>query len=307
VGRNATLDYARLIAALGIVLFHTGAPGASLGYAALPFFLMLLMLLGVTGLDRGFRDFAATRARRLLVPWLGWSAVYGGLKLAEVALTPRSLGDEFASWMLLTGPAIHLWFLPFAFVVGLLTWPLARVMRDRPLTAGTVLAAAALAMHGWRQGTALPVPAAQWAYALPAVLLGLGIGIAGTAGEGSRSGMWLALVTACVAAPVVVVSMALGWTAGLTQLTLATTALIAGLSLRLKGTALSAAAARIALPLYLCHPMIYAALLRLTPIEPRSTEIALATMAGSALLAMVLDRLWRGGTGQRQDRGPGHA
>ena len=43
--RNATLDLARLVAAFGIVLFHSGAPGASLGFAALPFFMMLLLVL----------------------------------------------------------------------------------------------------------------------------------------------------------------------------------------------------------------------------------------------------------------------
>ena len=43
--RNATFDYARLIAAIGIIVFHVGAPGASIGYAALPFFLMLLVFL----------------------------------------------------------------------------------------------------------------------------------------------------------------------------------------------------------------------------------------------------------------------
>ena len=43
--RNAMLDYARFLAAAGILFFHSGAPGAWIGYAALPFFLMLLICL----------------------------------------------------------------------------------------------------------------------------------------------------------------------------------------------------------------------------------------------------------------------
>jgi surface polysaccharide O-acyltransferase-like enzyme len=304
--RNATSDYARLIAALGIVLFHTGAPGASLGYAALPFFLMLMMLFCVPGADRGLRDFATSRAGRLLVPWLGWSLVYGGLKLAEVVLTPRSLADEFAAWMLLTGPAIHLWFLPFAFVASLLAWPLVRTMRNRPMAAGIVFAVAALAVHGWRQGTVLPVPAAQWVHALPAVLPGLGIGIAGAGRDAPMAGRkQMVHVTACVAAPVLVAAVAVGWTAGLLQLGLAATALLVCLSLRMEPTALSATASQIALTVYLCHPMIFALLLRLTPFEPRTIGMALAAMTGSILFAMLLDRVWRAGSSAWAGAPPG--
>lgn len=50
--RSSVLDYARLVAASGIVLFHSGAPGAAIGYAALPFFLVLLVVLALPGAAR---------------------------------------------------------------------------------------------------------------------------------------------------------------------------------------------------------------------------------------------------------------
>ena len=68
--RNATLDYARLLAAFGIVLFHSGAPGAWVGLAALPFFLMVLIILAVPSAVRSSPgNYARSRANRLLVPW----------------------------------------------------------------------------------------------------------------------------------------------------------------------------------------------------------------------------------------------
>ena len=59
--RNATLDIARLVAAFGIVLFHSGAAGSLIGYAALPFFLQVLIVLGLPAAARQpFGDFGTT-------------------------------------------------------------------------------------------------------------------------------------------------------------------------------------------------------------------------------------------------------
>ena len=42
---NASYDYVRFIAVIGIIWFHAHAPGALIGYSGLAFFLMLLCLL----------------------------------------------------------------------------------------------------------------------------------------------------------------------------------------------------------------------------------------------------------------------
>lgn len=60
--RNGLVDYGRLVAAMGIVWFHSQAPGARLAYAALPFFLVLLAMPSRAGLR--------VRAQRLLLPFL---------------------------------------------------------------------------------------------------------------------------------------------------------------------------------------------------------------------------------------------
>ena len=67
--RNAMLDYARFLAAAGILFFHSGAPGAWIGYAALPFFLMLLICLAWPAAQREPAGvYAGGRMRRLMGP-----------------------------------------------------------------------------------------------------------------------------------------------------------------------------------------------------------------------------------------------
>lgn len=283
--RNAVLDHARLWAAFGIVWFHAKAPGAGIGYAALPFFAMLLICLALPGAARQAPGaFTRGRARRLLVPWLVWSAVYAALKLVEVALTDKPLASEFAPWMLLTGPAIHLWFLPFAFLASLALYPLARLPRPvarqgfdpvLPVLVGATLAALAL----W-QGAALPVPFQQWAFVAPATILALAFARAGSEARAVLSVLALAGLIA-------VVALSLGWTKGLLQLGLAATALALCLLWVRPATALSDLAAECALTVYLVHPAIAAVLLRTGLVETGTISLAVLVCGLSLAVALV--------------------
>jgi surface polysaccharide O-acyltransferase-like enzyme len=136
--RNGLVDCGRLAAALGIVWFHTQAPGTRVAYAALPFFLVLLAMPSRAGLH--------DRARRLLVPFLQWSVVY-------------------ACHMFLTGTSVHLWFLPFALLVSLAS-PVLR----RPFVAPATALLAALALSF--AGSPDQVPLAQWSFGIIPVLVG---------------------------------------------------------------------------------------------------------------------------------------
>lgn len=307
---NATLDHARLWAAFGIVLFHAGAPGASVGYAALPFFLIVLLMLGGPSAARlPFRAWARLRAQRLLGPWLLWSGVYGLLKLAEVLATGKAWGSEFAPFMLLTGPALHLWFLPFAFVASLALHPLAQL----PLPGGRGMVAGlcglgALAALGLAQGAALPAPLAQWREVLPATCLGFGLALlaarpAGRDHTGTRPDLaaGLGAMTAAGAA-LGLAALTLGWTGGLLQLALALLALLVCLARPRPATWWSDRAARCALGVYLAHPLVMSVLERTTPLPQASLALALATALGALGLTLALAAappLWpRGRTGK---------
>lgn len=152
--RNGFVDYCRLIAAFGIVWFHTGAPGYLLAYAGLPFFLVLLALPSRLGM--------ADRARRLLLPFLIWSAIYALFRAWNAAEHGQALFGWWKPWMVLTGASIHLWFLPFAFLVALVAPALraSKVALLLPvLAAGLLSAIGETSVWPWYQWSFGVIPA----------------------------------------------------------------------------------------------------------------------------------------------------
>lgn len=283
--RNGAIDLTRLMAAFGIVLFHSGAPGGWFGYAALPLFLILMLVLAAPAAERGnVGTYAQGRARRLLGPWLVWSGIYGALKLAEIAAGRSTVATEFAPSMILTGPAIHLWFLPFAFAACLITFAVVRAARTQRPWWTLGLAVAALATPALSQGDTLPIPLAQWADVLPALMLGLMIAI----NPDPRRGAGLALVAAL---GMFGIGQAMGWqdTPGQTLLAMAAAALC--LWIRLPSTALTRRIGDLALTVYLAHPLVISVLLRVTDLPEGSLTLALAVAVGTLALAVAIAAL----------------
>lgn len=229
---NATLDYARLIAAFGIVLFHAKAPSGSIGYAALPFFTMLLLIHPPR--PQAFSTYAKSRAARLLYPWLIWSAVYGALKVADALSSDQPIMSEFAPWMIVTGPAIHLWFLPFAFVACVVAF---KFTPSLPVIAGLSLVAF------WALDRGLPAPFAQWVFVMPAAMFGL------AAGRHQLSSVIVAGVI------VVWFCSVAGWNAGLMQFTIAGATLLLCMAVKMPETRLSHFCASTSMGVYLVHPI----------------------------------------------------
>lgn len=122
------LDAARVLATLGIVWVHVAEIQKqqpkfnTLGRFGTSFYILAAIFLAARGhIDRPDTrtiDVAGRRARRLLVPYLLWSAIYA----VFYGFTMRSQGHPWEAitrhWGLLFGTAPHLWFLPFAFVAG---------------------------------------------------------------------------------------------------------------------------------------------------------------------------------------------
>ena len=208
--------------------------------------------------------------------------VYGALKLAEMSVTGRPLAAEFAPWMWLTGPAIHLWFLPFALVACLALWPLAQAATGMRARLGLVAGCASFALAALLalQGVDLPIPVAQWAYALPAVALGVAFAL--TQGLAQRSLASAALIMATLG------GLALtGWVPGARQLALAAGALWLCFAFPLPDSRAARLSADLSLTLYLAHPMVATILARTTPLAEKSTAMALATLAVTLLLALA--------------------
>jgi hypothetical protein len=177
--------------------------------------------------------------------------------------------------MWLTGTALHLWFLPFAFFICLMLWPIGRwgphmARSIRIHMCITCMCAALMALAYW-QTADLSAPVAQWAYALPAVLLGTAFALTG-------GSLWR---MAGVAALFFCMALSANWTTGLQQLGIAT-AVVWGCQLfNTKPRALSDLAARVSLALYLVHPAVAAVLIRSHIFPENSTIFALAVTIGS--------------------------
>lgn len=293
--RNATLDYARPVAAIGVVVFHTGGAGAEVGYAGLPFFLVILVFLVFpAAVTQPFPTFARIRIVRLMRPWAVWGGIYGALKLTEVWLTGEPFAAEFAPWMLLAGPAIHLWFLPFACAACLMLWPLARRVARLPAAGRATLAAGfaglAVLLVILQRDVILPTPFAQWAFAAPAVALGAAFAMQGDLAN------WPALRAAAVTAGTAIALRLAGWPPGSEQLVLAGSAMVVCLAWRLPDTRLARTMADTALTLYLAHPLVASILRRTTLLPDQGTALTLATLGATILLALVLQRARRTGS-----------
>lgn len=171
--RRQDIEWLRVAACLGIVWYHAHAPGDELALAGLIVFVVMSVVLARTGrvpLGASLRE----RAQRLLLPWAFWWAVYGAAGLATGhAPTADALG-----WpaLLLAGPSIHLWYLPFIFVTLMvldLVWPASseQVVRGLGLAGAAMcsgaLALLALAILNVRD---FVYPFAQYLQVLPAVM-----------------------------------------------------------------------------------------------------------------------------------------
>lgn len=204
VQHRQSIDLARFIAAFGVVAAHVnGTPDDWVGHLSLGLFLVLTAFLAVQSAQRagGHYPFLA-RARRILLPWLVWSAFYRllWLRVSDQPERFRLLSDP---WSLLYGSVIHLWFLPFVALAMAAVGPAVRHIRTPAAlywACGGLLALSAplLVLHTWGH---LPQPLAQWSFSVPLYGLGLLLGIAHPMGR--------------VMAPVAATALMTGFAAGL--------------------------------------------------------------------------------------------
>ena len=286
--RNGSVDYLRLVAAAGIVVFHLGGEGARVGYAGLPVLAALMGVFAVGRLDSAEgRKGLARQTRHLMLIWLAWSGLYGMMKLADLLASGASFADEFALSMLLTGPAIHLWFLPFA--AGTLT--LMRLASGwlRPCTVAgfarcaAVAGCASLAGFHLAATTGLPTPLPQWAAILPSLSCGLLRGMA--LGDRTRLALWGAALVV-----VLVLGTLTGATSEVALLAAALAAVGAALALPLPQTSGSDLARRLSMSVYLLHPLVVAVLLRLGDWPRETLPMLMAVLAASAIGGLALLR-----------------
>ena len=283
--RNGTVDIMRYLAAVGIVLFHVRAPYISITYSALPLFTIYLAFFSITPGTTTAR--LVRRLWHLLRLWLIWSGIYGGLKIAEAVVDGQPIASEFLPWMLMTGPALHLWFLPFAVFLVVLGFFISRVLPMTPgpegflflVGAGTILVALWLNTTGEK-----PIPFGQWIYVWPAAAFGF---VAAMMNQNSR--FWL---TPVFAGAVTLIGFSVGAGASVFQFFGASLVAVASFLVVTPSTHLSETLRDLSLGVYFIHPAVVALLLRLPELEPQGLLFVALAVVISSLLSLLLLNRW---------------
>lgn len=172
MNKRQDIELLRIMAAFAIVWYHSSTIGGEISYAGLIVFLMLSMYLAGRSTYSGSR-YLFRRTNRLLIPWAVWFLMYG----AKNALTHKPIipTDNGIIAGILTGPSIHLWYMPFIFACLILF----DSVRKYASSASIAWASAALTIVVlgstalWRQvSIQLGCPIAQYAHASAGISLG---------------------------------------------------------------------------------------------------------------------------------------
>ncbi|MFP7753538.1 acyltransferase family protein [Thermodesulfobacteriota bacterium B35] len=188
---KSEIEVFRIVCMLGIVWFHSGLePGRQIAHGGLIFFIVTSVFFAVTA---GRRHSLPERAKRLLVPWGVWSVFYGMVSWCRWGhCFPE--GYHLVS-MLLATPSIHLWFLPFLFLV-LVGIDLVRELffrRKVVVLIGTLSFLSVLTAPFWEK-IRLVDPFTQYLYSVPAVLIGIFL----AAGSRTRHAVFMPMMAGLV-------------------------------------------------------------------------------------------------------------
>lgn len=297
--RQPSIEFARYAACVGIVFFHT--TNTAIGYAGLPLLTAISVAFAVrTKPGTPWRSIVGKRLVRLGLPFVFWACVFAALKAAQAIANGEPIASEFERYMLLTGPALHLWWLPYAIVATSLAAVLASrgilVRSGRAWAVTTALAAASSlgAAYAMNAGIALPYfgrfPLDQWVFTAPSVALGL----AAATVPNSRRGL-VCLLVACGA------TAGSAWLpallSGADHLAVPYTIAAAALALVWRAPAFSGRLARAAVYLgslsyavYLVHPAFIALLPRFGLADERSLLLAGLASVAATIAAVVIVR-----------------
>ncbi|UCD53437.1 MAG: acyltransferase [Phycisphaerales bacterium] len=298
VQRITSIDGLRILAAVGIVWFHTdGAPYRYIGYTGLPIFLLIFFSLIThrSGTDPA-RYFFKRRWNRLVMPWLFWSLLYGALRIIKGACSGEA--SSFQAMLsletVLAGTHVHLWYLPYAFVSGFLVYALNRwTLRFSHVAVVLIATGVGLSMLVvnaaglFSFGLRCPVP--QWEFGLAAVPLGFAIGRCLMI----SSSWWQRALLSAIFVLTQVTSLALiasGHVSSTVPYSLAVTLVCLAYCWRSGGSVIIAKLAPLTFGIYLIHPLVSRGLASFTSLEQHWVGFVGLTACVSGLITLGMMR-----------------
>lgn len=171
--RRQDIEFFRIISTFAVVWFHSGLIDSEIAYGGLIIFLLLSTYIAGTGKSYGTTIFPR-RVKRLLLPWLVWFVIYGAVNvIVGKPVVPLNNGIIAG---ILTGPSVHLWYLPFLFSC-LFVFDLAKKRIPSLLLASISAALTILIVSSaplWRSKSfELGYPLAQYMHASAGIFLGI--------------------------------------------------------------------------------------------------------------------------------------
>jgi len=170
---NVYIEYVRIIAAFGIVWFHSGVAGFQIAYSGLAAFIIITFFLETNRAPSRSLQINVL-ATRLILPWLFWMALFAIYNVLRHKPALQPTGNLATS--VLYGSAPHLWYLPFVFALqtGYRAVRQAGGTRQVGYLCAFAVPLGFIFVNYWRPETiTLGSPIAQYAQAI----LGVGFGI----------------------------------------------------------------------------------------------------------------------------------
>lgn len=283
---RASIEILRIVACLGIVWFHCKAPYAEVGYAGLPVFVAISVALTTASKFSesplvGIRK----RARRLLGPWILCSLAYATWRLIGNVRAGRETFATFDSSMLTAGGAIHLWYLPFIFLVTCITTfcrPSLHFRQFKSIAIG--LAAAAIILCSWGVSQEwLLQPFDSWLFCVPAIFIGFALPTMNDLGERTRR---VLILSACVSLACLISSI-LGYRSAVIPYSLGTITLSIAWVAPFAASAQLKRIAGMTFEVYLMHPMLLSLLMIVTGLQ-FGTLTAIVTWTVTSSLVLLI-------------------
>jgi len=176
------LRLVRTFAMISIVGYHiTWEPLFGIAFGLTSLQIIMCALAARPRKPRTLTARLAERRRRLLTPWLAWSALYACFEVTRAVVFGRPALGFLEPWMWASGASFHLWFLPYAFVAALVVHGLVRLLagvRAEVSTLGMATVGALLLawLRARKASWGLTMPFDLWADGLPAIAFGVALG-----------------------------------------------------------------------------------------------------------------------------------